>query len=400
MFNFPSIDGKLTEFKARIKADITLGGGCNNAKLRETSYAGSTTAFAGDIITRTSTGTTSTSGSGAGSAYLEINMLSAYTDNDNTLPPDITLTLVNTSGGNLSCNVYDYYWVFTVENDNDNEPVASGSARSLVKELYVGSKGLTESWSGSSAAIQYGHEAHRDMLIRYAGYTTTAPENWSALNTDRSLATWKIRWWALEPEELEKILEKIQYEFGFIFKFRADGTGSYIHILQTSELSAVQTFKKDDIANLKIDNMPFSDLITKMIINCEKHPAANRYISSTTSNNSTARTNWNIQAKENISEVNLDMNVGTPNTSGQSDPNADFYSYYDNIFGDIKKIVTCDIVNPAVGYNLETGDIIQFSNTAGEMPVEPFGDNWADYYMITDLQRSPGRVKIQVREVG
>ena len=303
----------------------------------------------------------------------------------------ITFTADDTSGTGSLNATFSLYDVFFRTQRMSEEPE---------DVVFTGNDGLTESWSGGSAAIQYGHEAHRDMLIRYSGYTTTAPENWSALNTDRSLATWKIRWWALEPVELKKVLEQLQYEFGFIFKFRADGTGSYIHVLQTSELSAAQTFKKEDIANLKINNMPFSQLLTKMEINYEKHPAENRYLSSVTSSNSTARTSWSIQAKENISEVDLDMNVGTPNTSGQTDGNTDFYSYYDNLFGDIKKIINCDIVNPAVSYNLETGDIIQFSNTAGEMPVEPFGDNWADYYMITDLQRSPGKIKIQAREVG
>jgi len=264
--------------------------------------------------------------------------------------------------------------------------------------LFIGADGIVNSWA--SAAISYGHEAHRDMLIRYAGYTTTEPANWSALNTDRAIPTWKIRWWELDPVELKKVLEQLQYEFGFIFKLRADGTGSYIHILQTSELSATQTFTKNDITNLKINNTPFSDLLTKMEINYEKHPAENRYLSSVTSSNSTARTNYNIQAKENIKEVNLDMNVGTPNASGQTDGNADFYSYYDNIFGDIKKIINCDIVNSAKGYSLETGDIVQFSNTAGDMPVDPFGDNWADFYMITNLNRSPGKVSITAREVG
>ena len=33
------------------------------------------------------------------------------------------------------------------------------------------------------------------------------------------------------------------------------------------------------------------------------------------------------------------------------------------------------------------------------MPVEPFNDNWADYYMITDLVRKLGAVKITAREV-
>lgn len=262
------------------------------------------------------------------------------------------------------------------------------------KMVYIGADGFVNSWD--SSAISYGHEAHRDLLIRYTGYTTTAPDNWSALNTDRSIGAWRIRWWALEPVELKKVLEQLQYEFGFIFKFRPDGTGSYIYIKQTSELSAVQTLNKKDIDKLKISNTPFSDLLTKMEFSYKKHPAENRYISSITSSNSTARTNWNIQTKENISKINLDMNVGTPRTTGQTDVNNDFYSYYDNIFGTIKKTVSCEIVNPAKGYGLETGDIIQFS----DMPVNPFGDNWADYYMITELQRSPGQIKIQVREVG
>ena len=137
-----------------------------------------------------------------------------------------------------------------------------------------------------------------------------------------------------------------------------------------------------------------------MEINYEKHPAENRHLSSVTSSNSTARADWNIQAKENIKEVNLDMNTGTPNTSGQTDGNTDFYSYYDNILGDIKKIISCQIINPAKGYSLETGDIVQFSNTTGDMPVEPFGDNWADFYMIISLIRSPGKVALTVREVG
>tara|TARA_R110000823_G_scaffold220207_1_gene348889 strand:+ start:1891 stop:4206 length:2316 start_codon:yes stop_codon:yes gene_type:complete len=329
-------------------------------------------------VTRTSTLSTSTRSVNLSNGTTNIRIKITFTSDDSSTAGSLNATF----------SLYDIFFR-TQRISEEPEDI-----------VFTGNDGLTESWTGSSNAIQYGHEAHRDMLIRFAGYTTTAPGNWSALNTDRAIATWKIRWWELEPTDLKKALEKLQYEFGFIFKFRADGTGSYIHILQTSELSAVQTFKKDDINNLKITNSSLSGLLTKMEINYEKHPAENRYFSSVTSSNSTARTNYNIQAKENIKEVNLDMNVGTPNASGQTDGNADFYSYYDNIFGDIKKIISCDIVNSAKGYSLETGDIVQFSNTAGEMPVDPFGDNWADYYMITDLNRSPGNVSITAREVG
>jgi len=349
-----------------------------------------------------STTTFDSSSSASTATHTSADLLTQYTNNNNQIP-NIKIRAegeTDTPTETITTRVYDVQLLIKVALDQSGDAEGSKNYLDGLDMMYIGANGLPESWSGSDAEIAHGHEAHRDMLVRFAGYTTTAPENWSALHTDRHIATWQIRWWALEPVELKKVLEQLQYEFGFIFKFRPDGTGSYIHVLQTSELSATQTFTKEDISNLKINNTPFSQLLTQMEINYEKHPADNRYLSSVTSSNSTARTNWNVQTKENISDVNLDMNVGTPNTSGQTDGNADFYSYYDNLFGDIKKIISCDIVNPAVSYNLETGDIIQFSNTAGEMPVEPFGDNWADYYMITDLQRSPGKIRIQAREVG
>ena len=314
-------------------------------------------------------------------------------------------TNVGFNDANYTISVRNIVLTVKCQLDRDGEPDAVAKKLADIKQLYSGTDGHNESYSGHF--VQYGHEAHRDIIIRYTGYTTTAPANWSALDTDRAITNWKIRWWELEPVDLKKALEKLQYEFGFIFKFRADGTGAMIYIIQTSEMQTIADsgspypiFNNSDINNLSISNSSLSDLLTKMEINYEKHPANKSYLSSVTSSNTTTRSNYNIQAKENIKEVNLDMNVGTPNTSGQTDGNADFYSYYDNIFGDIKKIISCDIVNSAKGYSLETGDIVQFSSTAGEMPVEPFGDNWADFYMITDLNRSLGKVSITAREVG
>jgi len=388
-FTAPNIIGKITEIKVFIRYRFTFSETVDTTGRLKLIFGGSTTTF--DSSSSASTAT-----------HTSADLLTQYTNNNNQIP-NIKIRAEGETDSpteTITTRIYDVQLLVKVALDQSGDAEGSKNYLNGLDMMYIGANGLTESWSGSSAEIAHGHEAHRDMLIRFAGYTTTTPENWSALHTDRHIATWAIRWWALEPVELKKVLEQLQYEFGFIFKFKADGTGSYIHILQTSELSAVQTFKKEDIANLKINNSSFSELLTQMEINYEKHPVDNRYLSSATSSNSTARTNWSIQTKENISDVNLDMNVGTPNTSGQTDGNTDFYSYYDNIFGDIKKIISCEIVNPAVSYNLETGDIIQFSNTAGDMPVEPFGDNWADYYMITDLKRSPGKVSITVREVG
>jgi len=283
-------------------------------------------------------------------------------------------------------------------------------------EVYTGSVGLTKSGSWNSAgdynnttAVKYGHEAHRDILIRYAGLDgTVIPYNWNnttpasgSLDIDDLRAnasqTWDIRWWALKAVSVQKALEQMQKEFGFIFKWRADGTASYWAIKDDyvdGTEAAILTEK--DVRNLKVSNSPFSELLTKMTINYEKHPAESRYISSVSSANATARNNWNIQTEENIEEVNLDMNVSTPATDQSGDPNDDYYSYYDNIFGDIKVIVECDIINPKY-YNLETGDNIRFNYSL----VDPFGKSWTTplWFMITDLTRSVGVMKIKCREV-
>ena len=280
-----------------------------------------------------------------------------------------------------------------------------------IEYLYCGGDGLDKSYNGGSGTATCGLEAHRDLLVRFTGYDDTDGNiyNWNS-NLDIEDAridssAWNIRAWVLESTSLKKILEKIQYEFGFIFKFRADGVGSYWYIKNSYSSGDVSvTLKSDDINNLNISTTPFSELITKMDIGFEKHPAQSSYISSVTSEDSTnsTRSNLNIGAKENIKQVNLDYNVNKAGNAdvGGGNPNDGFADYYMNIYGDIKKIVSCDIVNPAKGYMLETGDIIQFSNTAGEMPIEPFGDNWGDYYMITDLKRSLGKVSITAREVG
>lgn len=314
------------------------------------------------------------------------------------------------TGASATLRVFDARLYLKGNLDFANNKEASIQVIDGIDHLYCGADGLTNSFSGGSGVADTGLEAHRDLLVRFAGFDDSDGNiyNYDAnldIEAARITTAWNIRWWALEPVELKKVLEQLQYEFGFIFKFRHDGTGSYWYVKDSySSGDVTQTLSKSDITNLQINNTPFSELLTQMEISYEKHPAEGRYLSSQTSKDTTnnPRTTWNIQSKENISEVKLDMNVNKPgNTNpGGGDPNDGFADYYMNIFGDIKKIINCEIVNPAKGYNLETGDIVQFSDVG----VDPFGHSWtesgAQYYMITDLQRSPGKIKIQAREVG
>ncbi len=274
-------------------------------------------------------------------------------------------------------------------------------------KLYVANDGLKESWSGGDAAITEVHEAHRDLLIRYAGVSTTTPTGWSDLDTARD--GWDIRWWTLKTVSLKKVLEQMQYEGGFIFRFRPDFTTHYIHIPNSpttttsldSNGATVTTFtlSQDDLQNVQISHTPLDNLMTTMVINYKKHPAESRYFSTQTSTlaaGTLPRTKWNIGAKENIQDVNLDMlvaNVGSTDFTGAR--NSGFAEYYNQIVGDVKTQVSAAVVNP-IFYGMEPGDFLEFTN----MMVDPFGESWSGkQFIVTSLNRSMGMLNFTAREV-
>ena len=291
------------------------------------------------------------------------------------------------------------------EDENDKQSLSE------IKFMYSGGDGLTafNNWkTADSGLIKYGHEAHRDLLSRFTNFNFDDADiyNWSSnLNINSLRNNWTIRWWALEPVELEKTLEEIQKEFGFIFKWRPDGSPSYWAVKDSySSSDVVSTLTEHDIEDIQVSHTSFADLVTKMDIKYKMHPANKNMLlqqnSEDLTTSPTPRQKWNIKDKENIQSVDLKYNyekqgnidVGASN----SDPNDGYADYYMNIFGDIKKTITCSIVNKAKGFKLETGDIIKFNINN----LNPFGGNWNDYYMITELQRSLGKIKITCREVG
>lgn len=279
------------------------------------------------------------------------------------------------------------------------------SSSSNLDYLYLPVDGFTALWDND--AITHGHDIHRDLLIRYAGISTDDPTNWAALNTDRAINGWLARYWQLEPIDLKVVLDKLAYEFGFCYKIDANGKLKYIHVLQTSEYntqrdatdSPILNFSGNDLNAVSIQTTGLSEVTTKMDLQNHLHPAQpGRYYNQVTNTNASARAKYNLGEKEGLQQINLDQNVATIPTSANADCNADWYSYYNNIFGDIKILVSCDVVNPAKGCQLETGDVVTFTN----MPVEMFGTDFSTstYFMIIETKRSPGKVSITAREVG
>ena len=146
-----------------------------------------------------------------------------------------------------------------------------------------------------------------------------------------------------------------------------------------------------------------------MNVNYDIHPALKTYQFNVSSENSTTVSKYNIQSKENVRNIDLDMlvsSIGDANPVGEN-RNDNFISYQNSLFGDIYLNITLDIVNPSKWVDsslnpIEVGDIIDFDNT-NMFPETPMGFNSASWsglnFVITEMKRAVGKLSIKARSV-
>tara|TARA_R110002020_G_scaffold204521_3_gene408614 strand:+ start:5138 stop:7252 length:2115 start_codon:yes stop_codon:yes gene_type:complete len=406
VLNFPQISGKITAATLYIKADLTYteetSGVEGTVYLKDDSFGTNAT-----ILSQTnSNATVSTSGSpdsdGNGSDYTAMLWTTAIANNNDQLPNNIKIDVVAQAvddgvGADLDATgkVYDIYLQITAATDPGDEPLASAKETQDLETVYIGQDGLTKTWS--SGTITKIHDAHRDLINRFTEFgvdsgSYTAPENWSSgLDIDSARTDWPVRFWVNEPTPLRNVLEKLQYEGGFIARFRSNGSLQYIVV--PSSPSATDTLTANDIKNLKVSHVPFDEIITKMHIQWNKHPAKNSYVDDVTltnGGNNTKRTRLNITKDlEGVSEVKLDAYADT--SSAQR-----WFDYYDGLIGDLYIKISGEIVNPLL-YKLEVGDQIAIDSS---YPYAPFGEAWSGkVFMITSTSRMAHSMKFEARQI-
>jgi|TARA_Y100000015_G_scaffold21683_1_gene21021 hypothetical protein len=436
VYNMPSIDGKIIYCKVLVRGYATIRSEASAVTCLLTVTAndlqGNSNALTLTSITSGATSSSTTfyqSFGSTGGAQTGTPSYGTFTSSDlfssNFNPQDLQIrasytwqvgNLTDFKTGATAGNAYisDIHFLVRTRLAFDSTNMSANIERlNKVKILYTGADGLSKSYTGGSGTASKGIEAHRDMLNRYAGFDDTDGNiyNWgSGLNIASARSGWDIAYWCLEPKPLKEILQQLQYEFAFWFKWRADGSASYWYVKDSyASGDLAQTFDVKDMSGISIRNTSWKDLVTFYDVEFKRHPAKNsNYIKSLSSQDSTnnVRSAYNIQTKENKKRVKLDMNINKAGDAdvGGSTPNNGFSNYYLNLSGKVRKIISFKAVNPAKAYNLETGDIINFSSTAGDMPVKPFGHDWnesgSQYYMIVDLQRSRGNINIKCLEVG
>ena len=268
-----------------------------------------------------------------------------------------------------------------------------------VEFVYIGYDGAKQGYKSSTTRVTKIHEAHRSFVHEILGVDTDGagsadPTGWSDLDTDRS--SWTIRYNLLDPTPAKKILDKMQFEGGFISVFEADGDIRYIHV-KNSYSSADHTLDKNDLANIQYSHTPISNIITDIRVNYDPHPARSRiYRSQQTASESTIRGNYNIATAQ-VVNVNLDMLIGgigsdlTPSTAKTG-----FIDYYRNLRASPTVIFSAEIVKPAK-FNMEIGDICTFSSM---LPSTAFNKSFSGaYFMVTSISRTLGKIQAQFTEV-
>ena len=269
-----------------------------------------------------------------------------------------------------------------------------------INYVYTGGDGQVDNGWNSNSAITEIHEAHRDLLHRYTSYANSnTPTNWSSGRNLNSVKDWQIRYWINEPMPLIKVLEKLQYEGGFIFRFNGQGAGEYIFI--PDSISADHTLNTDDLENLNISLTSMDKIITSMDIEYRKHPAISGHITKVSATNSTAISDLKIGTNENKKTIRLDAYVGDTSsendipTASTSNVNDDWYSYYDNILGQQKIEVDATVINPSF-YGIDVGDFVSFNT----MPLDAFDQSWSGKnFMVVSVTRQIGKLKCKFREI-
>ena len=275
-----------------------------------------------------------------------------------------------------------------------------------IEFAYIGADGLPATGWNSGNAITEVHEAHRDILYRFADMTTASGsvDGWSDLDSSKD---WGVRYWKYQLTSLKEVLEQLQYEGGFIFRFKQGNTSApqYIHIKDSYSSSDIDyTITKNDLKSAISNISPLSDLVTRMNINYEKHPTGRRYITSKTASSTTTRTNYNMSSKENVLDVNLDAYVSPAITEydgstlvENANPNDNFFAYYYNIIGVPRIEISGEIINSKF-YNLDVGDLINFSDMH---PEKVFNEAYTNkVFMVTSINRKIGNLNFKAREIG
>ena len=382
-------------------------------------------------------------------SYSAINIASVLVEG--ALPNELFLSFRwDTADGDVDCNSWNVslenvYMTVTADNDTANEPIASSDFNAGIDKVYLGRDVTTEGFTAYSSVAtltdldnpvaihrQLLHsilnvaDSNTDAKIENSGYKAVAELRDSTLTSPTS-THWKTRLALDEPEALEGIMNKLQYEGCFFFEFSPQagqtaisGVSPLRYFTIADSVTAAADLSQIDISDYELGITPVSDLETNILVNYKKHPAENQYLKQDTYTSAVSGSVHGTifdNASHQKQEMNLDFLFdAVDDVSGAR--NSSWINFRKSLFGEYKTTVNATLVNPEKYAMLQVGDAIDFGEeTFGEigspfdeisdtfdsfiaMPTRLFKDAWSGKkFIITNLKRTLGKVTIQTREV-
>ena len=351
---------------------------------------------------------------------------SDFTNADGNPPSETQVSFeflaINANGNNTASSVVKIKDIFITvrakivpESDSDVNPLEHESAVKGVKTLYSGLDGASKSFG--TGIVENIVDMHRDILSRHAGISSSANDVYVNTGTYANLssirADWKVAYWLDKQLDINKLLEKCQFEGGFVFRFRtSDETPQYIYI-PNGTITVDHKIGLSDISSFSLGVTPVDKLISKRIIKYKRSPINDKHLKEQTSEDSSnsIRSNYNVKTNENIETNKLDIlidGIGATDT-GSGNRNDGFANYYRYINGVPKLIANIELLNPEsslVGsnyfYGMEVGDFCQFeSSVSAVLPMfgGTFSGNSGSKFIVTSITRAAGSLKVTLREI-
>ena len=369
---------------------------------------------------------------------------------NNALPDELYLSFkfnAENDGSYDSANIIlnNIFVTVTAQNDLANEPIASQEFNAGIDKVYLGRDITTEGFTAYSSVatltdLDNPVAIHRQLLhsilnvadsdsdakIENSGYKAVAELRDSTLTSPTS-THWKTRLALDEPEALEGIMNKLQYEGCFFFEFSPQagqtaisGVSPLRYFTIADSVTAAADLSQIDISDYELGITPVSDLETNILVNYKKHPAEEQYLKQDTYTSAVSGSVHGTifdNASHQKQEMNLDFLFDAVDDVVGS-RNSSWINFRKSLFGEYKTTVNATLVNPEKYAMLQVGDAIDFGEeTFGEigspfdeisdtfdsfiaMPTRLFKDAWSGKkFIITNLKRTLGKVTIQTREV-
>ena len=453
----PQVSGKITAITLGLDGTITQayssgspGSGDGLFVNLATSLSSNFGSTSGDVeIIGSSSSYNRTTSIDLTASYSAVNIASVLVEG--ALPDDLYLSFRwDTADGNVDCNSWNVslenvYMTVTADNDTANEPIASSDFNAGIDKVYLGRDVTTEGFTAYSSVatltdLNNPVAIHRQLLhsilnvadsdsdakIENSGYKAVAELRDSTLTSPTS-THWKTRLALDEPEELEGIMSKLQYEGCFFFEFSAQSAQTSIsgvsplrYFTIADSVTAAVDLSQIDISDYELGITAVSDLETNIVVNYKPHPAENQYVKQDTYTSAVSGSVHGTifdNASHQKQEMNLDfLYDAVDDVSGSR--NSSWINFRKSLFGEYKTTVNATLVNPEKYGMLQVGDAIDFGEeTFGEigtpfdeisdtfdsfiaMPTRLFKDAWSGKkFIITNLKRTLGKVQIQTREV-